>query len=171
MMSNIFPADTVNTSLRMHNKGNYWFFHKETFPHDFPLKYNELIKNASSYIEIFDPYFNISANDQDIFNDIHNDLTIKILTLKGLIRNTFLTDVLNAMKVKIPSSKNVRFGIRVINTGDMNEKEKYSFHDRFLIIDQTDVYLREPLKTPLLLSLYLQKVCLSRKTMIIFKND
>ncbi len=30
---------------------------------------------------------------------------------------------------------------------------------------------REPLKTPLLLSLYLQKVCLSRKTMIIFKND
>ncbi|MCD4793956.1 MAG: hypothetical protein K8R54_12020 [Bacteroidales bacterium] len=140
-MSNIFPTDTVNSSLRMHNKGNYWFFYRETFPHDFPLMYNELIKNASNYIEIFDPYFNLSVNDQDVFNDIQDDLTIKLLTLKGLTGSTYLPDVLDAMKIKISSSKDVRFGMRVINKGDMNEKEKYSFHDRFLIIDQTNVYL------------------------------
>ncbi len=142
-MSNIFPTNTVNSSLRMHNKGNYWFFHKETFPHDFPLKYNELIKSSSNYIEIFDPYFNVSGckRDHDIFNDVNNNITLKVLTSKGLDRHrTYLIDVKNAMKTKIPSSKNIRFGMRVINKMEMSEKG-FTYHDRFLIIDQTDVYL------------------------------
>jgi hypothetical protein len=142
-MNSIFSTDTVDAELRMHVKGNYWFYHKETFPSDFPLKYNELIKNVESYIEIIDPYFNVTGNnsDQDIFNDIPNDITLKILTFKGLNGNrTYLTAVENAIKSKIPSSKNVRFGMRVINKGDMNDKNYY-FHDRFLIIDKRDVYL------------------------------
>ena len=137
----MFPKNTKISSLRMHKKGNYWFYHKESYPDDFPLKYIDLIKNATTYIEIFDPYFNISKNDHDIFNDIQDGITIKILTLKGLTGNSYFTNVLDAMRIKIPSSKNVRFGMRVINKGDLDEKNKYSFHDRFLIIDQQDIYL------------------------------
>jgi len=145
-MNKIFPIDSLNETLRMHEcgTGNYWFYHKGSFPDCEPLYYKYLIKNANSYIEIWDPYFNVSnePGDQNIFDEIPKNITLKILTLKGLVRSqSYLTDVLNSLKIKIPASKNIRFGLRLYNLGDDANQGNWFFHDRYLIIDQKDVYL------------------------------
>ena len=141
-MNNIFPINTDNPSLKMHNKGNYWFFHKDSYPTDYPLLLNEIIKNANSHIEIFDPYFKVTGrrSDQNIFNDISNDITLKMITISKQNINNYKRDVLNAVRIKITSSKNIRFGMRIIDENAPADSG-YVFHDRFLIIDQKDVYL------------------------------
>ncbi|MBS1501233.1 MAG: hypothetical protein JST32_04175 [Bacteroidetes bacterium] len=124
--------------------GYYWFYHKESFPSDCPLYYQWLIQNAKSEIEIWDPYFNIATvnGDQEIFNNVGTGLTIKILTSKHIDRaNTYLNSVMPSIQSVIPSSKNVRFGMRVFNKADVHNQGGWFFHDRFLIIDGSEVYL------------------------------
>jgi len=144
-MSNIFLTDPVNTILRMHECGQneYWFYHKNSYPGDHPLLYQQLIDNATSEIIIWDPYFNVTApnRDHEIFANIKDDITIKLLVFKGLDGpRTYLTDMENAFKTLIPPAKNCRFGLRVINRGEAAHLH-YRFHDRFLIIDGSEVYL------------------------------
>ena len=147
-MSKVFLSDIVDDSLRMHDcgEGNYWFYHKGSYPNDPPLLYESLINSATQSIEIWDPYFNVSPphknRDQDIFTSIGNDITLKILTTKGLDgTQSYLTEVHNSLKMKIPSSKNIRFGMRVFNKGDVANQGDWFFHDRLLIIDNMEVYL------------------------------
>jgi hypothetical protein len=145
-MANVFLTDSENTALKMHECGQdqYWFYHKGSYPNDSPLLYQELVDNATNEIIIWDPYFNIKSPnaDQNIFANIQNNVTIKILTFKGLDRNqTYLTEVKNALKTIIPPTKDCRFGLRVINTGDVVNQGSRFFHDRFLIIDETKVFL------------------------------
>jgi len=146
-MSKIFPRDyPISPVLRMHECGQdeYWFYHKDSFPYGSPLLYDKLINTAVSEIIIWDPYFNVKFpnRDQNIFANINNGITIKILTLKGLDGGkTYLTEVQNALKMIIPKTKNCRFGLRVINKGDLFNQGKHFFHDRFLIIDDSEVYL------------------------------
>jgi len=130
----------------MHECGQneYWFYHKDSYPNDNPLLYQNLVDNATDEIIIWDPYFNVKSPnaDQNIFANIKNDITIKILTLKGLDPNSsYLTDVHNAIKTVIPPEKDCRFGLRVINKGDKANQGGRFFHDRFLIIDNTDIFL------------------------------
>jgi hypothetical protein len=145
-MGKVFLTDPVNSTLRMHECGQneYWFYHKGSYPNDNPLLYQQLIDNATSEIIIWDPYFNVKSpnRDQYVFANIHNNITIKILTLKGLDGpQTYLTEVQNALRMAITPIKNSRFGLRVINRGNpVTQAERY-FHDRFLIIDDSDVYL------------------------------
>lgn len=144
-MSRTFLEDSINSELKMHECGenNYWFYHNESFPNEFPLLYKYLVGTAESNIEIWDPYFNVKGNnrDQDIFNDISENITIKILTQKGISGDSvFIQEIINALKMTIPNSKNIRFGMRVINKGDSNQKG-WLFHDRYLIIDNSKVYL------------------------------
>ncbi len=146
MMSKIFPTDPPDTTNRIHEygAGNYWFYHKGSYPNQEPLLYQHIINNANSDIEIWDPYFNVNGNnsDHDIFNNIPNNITLKILTQKGLNgTQSYLTDVHNSLKMKITSSKNIRFGLRVFNKGDISNQGDWFFHDRYLIIDKTDIYL------------------------------
>lgn len=139
----MFPSNTKDPNVRMHTKGNYWFYHKESFPDTPPLLYTQLINNAKFSIEIFDPYFNVNDNnnDQSIFDYIPCNTTLKILTLKGIDKQkSYLQDVLNKARSKIPSSRNIRFGIRVINKAD-DKMKNFQFHDRFLIIDKKTIYL------------------------------
>lgn len=145
-MSNIFPTDSENTLLRMHEcgKNEYWFYHKGFYPNDNPLLYQQLIDDALSEIIIWDPYFNVKPpqRDQDIFANINDEITIKILTSKGLDGpQTYLTEVKNILKTIIPPRKNCRFGLRVINRGDVVNQGDHYFHDRFLIIDDSEVFL------------------------------
>lgn len=145
-MANIFLTNSENTTLRMHECGQdeYWFYHKSSYPSDNPLLYQVLIDNATDEIIIWDPYFNVKLPnaDQDIFANIKNNITIKILTLKGLDgTQSYLTSVHNAVKLAIAPAKDCRFGLRVINEGDVANQGGRFFHDRFLIIDKTDVYL------------------------------
>src|ERR1700733_3157276 len=130
----------------MHNDGvgNYWFYHKGSFPTDEPLLYKQLVGSATSYVEIWDPYYNTGSTPQDcdIFDLIQDAVTIKILTLNRLGYNsTYLSDVKNELKMKIPASKNVRFGLRVFNIYDPRNHEDWFFHDRLLIIDQIQVFI------------------------------
>lgn len=145
-MANVFLTDSENTLLRMHECGQneYWFYHKGSYPNDSPLLYQELVDNAIDEIIVWDPYFNVKAPnaDQNIFANIKDNITIKLLTLKGLDRTqTYITDVTDALKRVILPSKDCRFSLRVINNGDVANQGGRFFHDRFLIIDQTDVFL------------------------------
>jgi hypothetical protein len=145
-MANIFLTNPVSPSLRMHECGQseYWFYHKDTYPSENPLLFQKLVDNADNEIIIWDPYFNVKPpnSDQSIFSNIKQDITIKILTSKGLDRSlSYLTDVHNALKATIPPTKDCRFGLRVINKGDTANHSGRFFHDRFLIIDNSDVFL------------------------------
>jgi|ERR1035437_2765655 hypothetical protein len=146
-MGKIFPVDLPDSTIRMHDDGvgNYWFYHKGSFPADEPLLYKHIISSANSHIEIWDPYFNVNApknRDHDVFDLIKPNVTILILTMKGLDSpRSYLLDIQNALKLKIIKSMNVRFGLRVINKGDIANQGDWFFHDRFLIIDQSEVYI------------------------------
>jgi len=145
-MPNVFLINSKNTALKMQECGQdqYWFYHKGSYPNDNPLLYQELVDNATNEIIIWDPYFNVKHPnaDQNIFANIRNNVTIKILTFKGLDRNqTYLTEVKDLLKTIIPPSKDCRFGLRVINTGDIANQGSRFFHDRFLIIDENNVFL------------------------------
>ncbi len=145
-MSNVFLKDSQDSMLKMHGDGEneYWFYHKGSYTNDNPLLYQKLINNATREIIIWDPYFNVDNgnSDQQIFSNIKKDITIKILTFKGLdCTHSYLTKVLNAMKNEIPPSKDCRFALRVINKGDSANQGGFFFHDRFLIIDNINVYL------------------------------
>ena len=144
-MAKTFLVDSLDGSTRMHLDGvsKYSFYHKDSHPANEPLLYKQIIQSATSKIEIFDPYFNVTGGnrDCDIFDIINNNITIKILSKKGLTKNpTYLTDIQNALKIKINAIQMVRFGVRVINPGDTSHAN-WIFHDRFLIIDDSDVYL------------------------------
>lgn len=145
-MANIFLTNSENITLRMHECGQdeYWFYHKGSYPNDNPLLYQKLINNATNEIIIWDPYFNIKSRngDQDLFSNIKHNITIKILTYKGLDRNQqYLIDFQNAIKTIISPSKDARFGLRVINKSEPHTQGERFFHDRFLIIDNTDIYI------------------------------
>jgi phosphatidylserine/phosphatidylglycerophosphate/cardiolipin synthase-like enzyme len=124
--------------------GEYWFYHVGSYPSDTPALYQQVIDSATREIIIWDPYFNVTVpnSDQNIFMNIRDNITIKILTYKGLDKNvSYLTDIQNALRMIIPKSKDCRFGLRLINKGDAGNQRDRFFHDRFLIIDDNDVYL------------------------------
>ena len=145
-MHNVFLTNSENSALKMHECGQdqYWFYHKGSYPNDNPLFYQDLVDNASSEIIIWDPYFNVKSPnaDQNIFSNIKNDITIKILVYTSLQnKKNYLTDVQDALKLIIPPQKDCRFGLRLINNDDKHNQGDRFFHDRFLIIDETDVFL------------------------------
>lgn len=146
-MPKVFPTTSLNPALRMHESSDtpdFWFYHKANYPTDCPAYYKQLIDAAGSHIEIWDPFFNVppDSDDQNIFADIKDGLTIKILTMKKLVPLVpYLANAENAMKTIIPPAKNARFGLRVINRNDVTNQGGRFFHDRFLIIDQNNVFL------------------------------
>lgn len=145
-MSKIFMFDSEHSAYRMHECGQdeYWFYHRGSYPNDPPLLYKDLVDNANGEVIIWDPYFNVypNNNDQNIFSNIKNDITIKILVYTSLQRKiTYLSDVKDAIKGVIPPNKDCRFGMRLINRDDQPNQGSRFFHDRFLIIDETNVYL------------------------------
>jgi hypothetical protein len=144
-MPDLFPNSPIDATRRMHGEGNdkYWFFHHPDFQADPPLVYQQLIASATSHINVWDPYFNISPpnRDYDIFYSVGQGITIQLLTQKGLSStSTYFNDIADGLKLIIPRSKNTRLGIRAIDKGDTHQYF-WQFHDRFLIIDQQQVFL------------------------------
>ena len=143
-MSRDFLNNRPDSEIYMYTcgEGNYWFYHKNSYPNNQPLLYSRLINEATEHIEIWDPHFNIkdsSDGDHLLFGSIKQNVTLKILTLKGANAPLF-EKIVPAFKSIIMSSYNIRFGMRFINTG-VALNNNWKFHDRFLIIDQTEVYL------------------------------
>ncbi len=142
-MANIFPTSTLNSRLKIHEDDldKFWFYHKPSFPNDYPEIYRSILSKAVSNIEIWDPYFNTGQNDQEVFTLINSNISIKILTLKALNGSgSYFHAVANDLKLVIPRSKNIRFAMRAIDKSDTTQFD-WRFHDRFLILDQSDVYL------------------------------
>lgn len=144
-MQLILPSNTtpVPAGYNMFDDGDntYWFHHIPSFPGAEPLLYKDIISKANSSIEIWDPYFN-KNKDHVVFDSVNNNVAIKILTSKGLSGHhaNYMTEVFNDVYTLIPASKNVSFCIGVINLSD-SVKKSWDFHDRFLIIDNTEAYL------------------------------
>lgn len=103
--------------------GSYWFHHLPSFPRSNPRLYKEIISNAQSSIEIWDPYFH-KQKDHLVFDSVHNNVAIKILTTKGLTgrHSNYMIDVYNDFQALIPAIKNVTFCIGVIDLSDFLKK-------------------------------------------------
>lgn len=118
----------------------YWFHHRPDFENLHPTLYDNLISSASTSVEVWDPYFN-EQKDHIIFTSVKSAVLIKILTTKGLDKSvTYLQNIYTEVKSTIPATKNVSFCIGAINRS-LSEKKIWEFHDRFLILDRTRVYL------------------------------
>lgn len=144
---NHFPTTAPNSTNRMHECGNnnYWFYHMQSYPNDAPLFFQELISTATSHVDLWDPYVRVfsSYNDTEIFSQIQNNITLKILTMAKLyspVNSNYSNDVKNKLKLVVPASKSLRFGLRVINRSDPLTHQNWFFHDRILIIDKTQVF-------------------------------
>jgi hypothetical protein len=146
-MSKKFPEDfSLNSSYRMYHDaiGNYWFYHKDTFPCNEPLFYQSILEQAISEIDIWDPYINVNNNEFNLFSSINDNVTIKFLTSKKLNKpcnSNIHYDIEAKLKNSITHLSNVRFGIRIINESEPAINDNWLFHDRFLIIDKREVYL------------------------------
>lgn len=121
---------------------NYWFHHRPSFPGGDPGLYKDLVSNADSCIDVWDPYFNIGIGKQDhlVFDSTKTNVAIRILTTKGLFgpNVNYPSDIHSLFKSTIPASKNISLGVGVI---DKQTKRDWAFHDRFLIIDNKTVFI------------------------------
>jgi hypothetical protein len=116
----------------------YWFFHREEGSN--PLKYSEIIYNAEKSVKVWDPYFN-NGQDEEIFDYVNGDVTIRLLTTKSLNKHpSFLDEVFDEVKSRVSKRFNIEFGIRVINKYEHSNRP-FLFHDRFLFVDDSKVFL------------------------------
>jgi hypothetical protein len=139
LLSSLTPSPPT---FNMLNDGSniYWFHHKPSFPSLNPYLYDDIISRANNSIDVWDPYFH--AVDSVIFSNVRNNLVIKILTSKGLTgaNVNYVSNVIDAIKITIPKPKNTSFCLGVIDLSDQTKKD-WDFHDRFLIIDNSEVYI------------------------------
>jgi len=141
----VFLSDPADPILKMHDCGSdtYWFYHKNSYPIDVPAKYVELLNSATLSITVWDSYFNLlpSGGDYQMFQQINEDITIKILTLKSLTgaNANYLSNIFNSFRLTIPGSRRTRIAIRAIDKNNFH-LINWQFHDRFLIIDDHEVY-------------------------------
>lgn len=105
-----------------------------------PDLYQDYIKSARRKIEIWDPY--IHGDDMTLFSYLTNPVAISFLTDKSSRHfTTMRDDIINKLKLMVPThlKANVSVNIAYIDT-DIHGR-KWTCHDRFLIIDDTDFYL------------------------------
>lgn len=137
----IIPSFVENYAMLNDGEGKYWFHHKPSFPDTNPTLYKKLIMDAELSIEIWDPYFHIDI-DCTVFSETKSNLTIQILTQKGLngIHSDYKERLFKKMQEIILEEKRISFCLGVINKCEFKNKN-WEFHDRFLIIDRKKVYL------------------------------
>lgn len=123
--------------------GKYYHFYDFGLTNNPPKLYGDLLAGAKSSIRIWDPhYLNV---DSDLFTSIHHDgICIEILTIcqNGEDKNEmndFANKVLEAIDdADVQECKLWVYALmpKLYRKGIWNE-----WHDRFLIIDDTDVFL------------------------------
>lgn len=134
-------------SIRMleSKDGLYQYYAPSKYP-DTPLLYKELINQAETSIDIMDPYFHVQFGnpdfeDAEIFSDIKENLTIRMITEVKVNNETFfMENVEPTIKKYITEDKTCRFGMKIVKTNVISASS-FHFHDRFLIIDNRDFYL------------------------------
>lgn len=137
-MANITPTTTGQPNDRMEHGGNYAFYDYSDHQTDEPLMYANLLASATSKIEIWDPYFNDSADEYQLFLNIQHSVELILLT-HGTPQNSKMQKVVQHLKNHIQSGISVQ--IKLYYTNDDASNGKYNLHDRFLIIDDYRYFL------------------------------
>ena len=129
---------------------NYYFFDNRM--EETPNLYKQLLAIATEKIQIWDPYYD-EEKDAALFEDVKAEkMDIEILTTQDKRPNNrtaqeFADNILNAIpKEQTPKCKVV---VRSFAKSARNRKNELIplWHDRYLIIDQTEVFLIGPSMT------------------------
>ena len=126
----------------MYHGDDYAFFDYSEHQTELPTMYGDLLESAESKICIWDPYFNARKGDKEflVFSRIKKSIKIELLS-RGSSQNSRVVDsiqhIKNNLDLSIANSTEIKFFW--ISTDKY--VEKYSVHDRFLIIDDQRFFL------------------------------
>ena len=141
--ANIPYADDRTNML---NGEQYWFYDHSTALTRCPMLYKQIIERASHSISIWDPYFNVSQEDDDTRIFAHQSQALK---WRFLMNKAKCGDFMKRAAIwethinhQVPNTHKSGTSIEFRNFYD---SEVWSFHDRFLIVDadtnECQVYL------------------------------
>ncbi len=132
----------MSTSDFMLHGDDYAFFDYSDHETDLPTMYGDLLASAESKICIWDPYFNANkgASEFFVFSRIANGIKIELLS-HGTTQNRRIQDSIQHVRNNLDTSisRSVRIEFFWISTD--RYANKYSVHDRFLIIDDTRFFI------------------------------
>lgn len=141
---NTNPAVGSPPSDNMRNGQNYSFYLRKQRMTNPPLMYANLIASATSGIIIWDPY--IHDADMQIFSNLNHGVEITLLTL-GSSQSwpQKISNIVTRIKQSIPDEfkENTSLSALYINKDihGRDQDDSWLFHDRFLIIDDSDFYI------------------------------
>ncbi len=124
-------------------EGKYYHFYDFGLTDKEPLYYRQLLAKAKKTLLIWDPYYR--DVDLDLFSVIKQDgIYIEILTIcyDGESKNDmtiFANDVKDAIDVTVVPNCQVR--VFALMPRKLRKETWTEWHDRYLIIDNTEVYL------------------------------
>ena len=134
---NTNPAAGSPPSDNMRHGQNYSFYLRKqgiTVP---PLMYANLIASATSRIIIWDPY--IHDADMQIFSNLNHAVDITLLT-HGSSQSwpPKISNIVTRIKQSVPDEFKENTSLSALY---INKDNSWLFHDRFLIIDDSDFYI------------------------------
>lgn len=136
------PHPAVPTTDYMIHGDDYAFFDYSDHETDLPTMYGDLLASAESKICIWDPYFNANKGTSEffVFSRVSNRIKIELLS-HGTSQNRRIQDSIQHIKNNLDSSivNSVQIEFFWISTD--RHANKYSVHDRFLIIDDSRFFI------------------------------
>lgn len=146
----VAPATAPNGVVQhnMHRGTDLFFYHHPDYCKSLrprPLKFQDLISNATTSVKIWDPYFNASVDpinpghDFEFFSYINDNVAVEILTWGAVQKYTptFWSNLTNTIRSLASGKTGITFKLGFINKSD-HESRDWEFHDRFLIIDDAE---------------------------------
>ena len=138
-------TSTFAEDKRMMVGKNYHFFNRANhigLTMDYPDYYGHLLSQATESIKVWDPYF--IDGDEDLFTNVQVGVDVTILYMIEATRGRKTTslplaDVKSRVGNKLPTGHGNLKVVCLPNTDSKYDARKW--HDRFLIIDDTFVYL------------------------------
>ena len=123
--------------------GKYYHFYDFGLTNNPPKLYGDLLAGAKSSIRIWDPHY--IKVDSDLFSSIHqNGICIEILTIcqNGEDKNEmndFANEVLEG--INEADVQECKLWVYALMPKYLRQGSWIEWHDRFLIVDDTEVYL------------------------------
>ena len=122
----------------------YRFFNRadNNAPNDFPDYYGFLLSLAEDSVKVWDPYF--IPGDEDLFTNVKTGVDVTVLYMhkssyrRHLVLNP--SDVKNGIAAKLPVGHG-NLKIAYLPDTDSSLLEQRKWHDRFLILDDSFVFL------------------------------
>ena len=141
---NTNPAAGSPPSDNMRHGQNYSFYLRKTGVTAPPLMYANLIASATSKIIVWDPY--IHEADMQIFSNLTHGVDITLLTL-GSFQSwpQKISNIVTRIKQSVPDVFKATTSLSALyinkDIHGRHQDDSWLFHDRFLIIDDSDFYI------------------------------